>query len=359
MSRYLLAASAEAQELLIGEAARARHASDREAAVCEGARLVKGDSLDLAERLNRVAALEEDTELRRRADTREIRQRHAQHERARAADYEEGQRGVDPLLPVDRDERAEQRSRRRNADNDRRVDLRKARDEAVELRLRGGSVLDSIRDFGYHRVVRDRRRTERERLRDVDAARHDAVARADSHWHRLAVHSGGVNAGFARLDHAVDRDTLADLNSQNIAYFDVIGVDAHELIAAEDISLLHAELGHIGDSLSAARDREVLEHLADTEKEDDSYRLRILAEGKRSESSDSHQEILIENVAFRQALDRSLEDIESEHEISRNVQSYRHRHQLRQVVYSDSRDEQHNSDSDGRDFELAVLAVLM
>ena len=137
------------------------------------------------------------------------------------------------------------------------------------------------------------------------------------------------------------------------------GDGRRSLIAAEDISLLHAELGHIGDSLSAARDREVLEHLADTEEEDDSYRLRILAEGKRSESSDSHQEILIENVAFRQALDRSLEDIESEHEISRNVQSYRHRHQLRQVVYSDSRDEQHNSDSDGRDFELAVLAVLM
>ena len=164
MCRYLFTAAAEVQELLVAEAACARDARNSEAAVRERPRLVKGYCLDLAERLYGITALEEDAKLRRRADTREIRQRYTQHKGARAAYYKEGQRRIDPFLPVACDERAEQRCRCRYPYHYRCVHLGKASDETVKLRLRGGSVLDGVRYLCYHGIVRGGCRAEGEGL---------------------------------------------------------------------------------------------------------------------------------------------------------------------------------------------------
>ena len=63
MSRGLLAASAQAQELALGQAAESADAGHGEAAVGDSSGFVKRNDLDLAECLDRVAALEEYTQL--------------------------------------------------------------------------------------------------------------------------------------------------------------------------------------------------------------------------------------------------------------------------------------------------------
>ena len=61
--------------------------------------------------------------------------------------------------------------------------------------------------------------------------------------------------------------TMAQTAVQYVADLDIIGINSHEFVPAEHISLLHAELGHVGDSLAAPSNCEVLEHLAKAEEE--------------------------------------------------------------------------------------------
>ena len=71
-----------------------------EVALGDGAGLIHDDGLYVIERLERRAALEQDATPRACADAGEVGQRHAEHQRARARDNEEGHRGVYPFMPL-------------------------------------------------------------------------------------------------------------------------------------------------------------------------------------------------------------------------------------------------------------------
>ena len=76
------------------------HAADLEHALGQGAGLVEHHRPDLRQRLQIVGALDEDALVAGAADTGEEAQGDADHQRAGAAGHKEGQRAVDPLLPL-------------------------------------------------------------------------------------------------------------------------------------------------------------------------------------------------------------------------------------------------------------------
>ena len=79
------------EQRLLGIAGLGVCRDHRERAVGEGARLVKDDGVHVGERLEVVRTLDENAQLGRAADAAKEAQRHADHERARAADDQEGQ----------------------------------------------------------------------------------------------------------------------------------------------------------------------------------------------------------------------------------------------------------------------------
>jgi len=91
--------SCDLKQRLLGIACLGVYRHDRERAVGERAGFVEDDGVHVGERLEVVGAFDENAQLGRAADAAKEAQRHADHERARAADDQEGKAAQNPVGP--------------------------------------------------------------------------------------------------------------------------------------------------------------------------------------------------------------------------------------------------------------------
>ena len=155
-------------------------------ALGDRAGFIHDNGFHIIQRLERRAALEQDAAPRARADACKIGQRHAEHERARAGNDEEGERGVDPLAPVAGDKAGYDSGQQGDAYDRGGVNAGEAGDKAVDLGFARSGVLHAVQDALHHALREHMGDAQFNSAVRVDATRDRAVARSDAHRHRLA-----------------------------------------------------------------------------------------------------------------------------------------------------------------------------
>ena len=164
------------EQRLLGIAGLGVHRDHRERAVGEGARLVKDDGVHVGERFEVVGAFDENAQLGRAADAAKEAQRHANHERAWAADDQEGQAAQNPVGPGAGDQAAAKGEHRGRAGDGGGVDAGKACDEVLGACLLFAGILHELQDARDGGLAKGLGGAHVDEARHVDAAADDIVA---------------------------------------------------------------------------------------------------------------------------------------------------------------------------------------
>ena len=177
----------------------------------------------------------------------------------------------------------------------------------------------------------------------VDAAGKDLVAGFDFARRALAGEGGGIERRASAGDDAVDGHFLAGLDDDDRAGGDLVGIDALEAAVSFDVGVIGADIHEGADAAAAFADGVALEQFAGLVEEHDGDGLGVVAvlvNGQRhgADRGHGHEEILVEDLAVFDALERFAENVVADgqirHEIkqearragsAREVQGGRHR----------------------------------
>ena len=304
------------EHLLLAETLCGDNARDMEAALREGARLVKDDGVCIGKRLEVVAALDEDAGAACTADAGKEGERHGDDERTRAGDDEEGQGAVDPHGEgISGDERRHNRKDDRCDHDDRRVPACKARDERLGRRLLVRRLLDEGENALDRRLLVGGCHFDLEHARLVDAAADDLIARMCLTRHGFTGQRGGVEQAVALCDDAVERNALAGADDDRLAHLDLIGEDLLLGAAAQNACRVGANVHERGDRAARALDRIGLEPLADLVEQHDGDALRVVAERECTDSCNRHEEIFIKDASVADVHRGAPEDVPADQRV--------------------------------------------
>ncbi len=296
------------------------HCGHGEGAFGQRAGFIEDDRLDLSQRFKVVGALDQDAFAGGRADAAEEAQRDGDHERARAGDHQEDQRAVDPFAPALFEEQRRNDSEQHSGDNDRRgVDLREAGDEILGAGLVVGGVLHQFKNAGHGRLTVRLRHADLQHAVQVHGTAVDIVTDFHALRHGFTGQRGGIQAGFAFLNHAVQRNPFARLDEDQVIDRDLFGVDFLNLIAVDAVRVLRAEVHHRGNGFTGASHGVILEELADLIEEHNGDSLREIAQGQRAEGGDGHQEILIEDLSVKDVRERLAQHFPADGQVRSHV----------------------------------------
>ena len=146
----LFAACGDAEQLILGNRSGGNDALKLEVTLGHSTSLIHNHSAQAAQSFHSHAALEQDTLLGACTDTGEECQRYAKHKGAGAAHNQEGNCGINPLMPVVGHQRRDNGSDQSQSYDDGRVNLGEPGNKAIDLRLACGCVFYGIQNTGYH-----------------------------------------------------------------------------------------------------------------------------------------------------------------------------------------------------------------
>ena len=143
----------------------------------------------------------------------------------------------------------------------------------------------------------------------IHAAGDGRAAGRDVRRHGFTGHARGVERALAAHDHAVDGNAFAGTHDQNVALGDLLGVDARFLAVAQHDGEVRAQLRQRGNGLAGALDGDLLEQLADLEKDHDRRSLAPVLHRNGADRRQRHQKVFIEDLTAQNAADRVPEDV--------------------------------------------------
>ena len=279
-------------------------------ALGERARLVKDHRFGLGQRLQVVAALDQDALPRRPANAAEKAKRHGDHQRARAGDHQERQRPVKPgrkrLAGDQRREGGQQRGQRHHQ---RGIYPGKARDEPFGRGLAAGGVLDQVQNLADGRfAVRlgDRRRYQ---TRQVDAAAEQLLPRLHAPGDGFPGQRRRIERGLPFRHQAVQRDALAGPHDHRLTDLHLAGIDGHLRAVSHHRGRVGPNVHQFADGLPGFAHRVALKQLTHLVEEHHQHALRILPDGERADGRDGHQEIFADQRAADQAAGGGIQHI--------------------------------------------------
>ena len=150
MVRRLFCRRTEAEDV-IGTAVIGRDdLVDDEIALGNGPGLIEDDSFDMLHLFHGNAAFEEDALLGRRADAGKETQGYAENQGAGAADDQEGQGRVNPVVPLAGHQGWDDSRSSGDSDDSRRVDAGETGNKAVDFRLTSRCPFNGFQNFRNH-----------------------------------------------------------------------------------------------------------------------------------------------------------------------------------------------------------------
>ena len=212
--------------------------------------------------LHSNAAFKENAVLGAGADAGEEGQRHAQHQCAGAADNEEGQRSINPFIPVAGNQGRNHGSQYCGSNNKRSIDTCETGNEAVDGRLAGSSVLHAVQNAGNHGLFQNLFYTDFQHTGGIYATGNNLIAIFALHRHRLTGYRGGIHQAFAVDNNTVQRDTVAYTHQQNVAYMSVSSRNNLHLFAYEQVDNLRTQVNSVHNLATALFYRTLLKVFA-------------------------------------------------------------------------------------------------
>ena len=343
------------------------HRRHDEDALGERASLVEDDDVGVGQCLEIVRTLDEDALLGRPTDASEEGERNGDDQGAGARDDEEGERtqkpGGEAAEKVTRDERPHHGEGDGREDDDGRVDVGKARDEALAPRLVLAGVLHEVEDLRGGGLAELLGHASAHDAGDVHAARDDLVARRDVAGRALAGERHGVEARRALHDLAIEGYLLPRTNENRVSHVHVRRRDGLYLAVALHVGGVGTDVHELRDGRAALVLGEVLEELAHLEEEHDEDGLGELgltawdeADEKRAERGDGHEEVLVEGLSPDDALAGLGEHVVAGHEVGREEhQELRPDGHVKGAVQERRHDEQNRRGDDSRELDLVFL----
>ena len=237
----------ERQKRVLGHAGGRLQGRDREGAACQCAGFVEYDRAGLVQKLEEAAALDEHALPRRAADRAEKRERHRDHERTRTRDDEEDERAPRPLRKPAEKQRRDDRERHRADHDGRGVVPGEFRDEALRLRLALRRALDKLEDARGGGLLERTRDLYGQHTRQVHAAGQRLLPDGHVTRQRLAGQRRRIEGGRAGRDDAVQRHAFTGPDEDRLADRDLGGVDLDDLLAAQKIRAVGANVHERGD----------------------------------------------------------------------------------------------------------------
>ena len=344
MAAVALRAGDQREHVLLRKARRRVRMANAEVTRGQRAGLVQHERFHAAQRVQAVAALDQDAAARRRADARKVAQRHGDDQRARAGRDQERERAVHPDAPAAQDHGRHDGQHRRQADDDRRIHAGKHGDEALDGRLAllcllhhrqnpadGGLRQRLGHARGDHAVARDE-------------AREHRVARLRVARNALACQRGGVHLAHAGEHHRVQRHALAGADADLLADLYLRRVDRRIRAVPQDERLLRLDRQQRLDLLARAAHGVVLEALAHLVKQHDGAALVDFADRNRRQGGDGHQEILVQHAAPAHGAHRGAQHAEARDDITgEQQQRFRQRRNRQQHARRKERQRQNQA----------------
>ena len=290
-------------------------------ALGDGAGLIHNDGLNVIQCFQRSAALEQDTASGACADAGEVGQRYAEHQCARAGDYKEGHRGVDPLVPLAGNKARDNGGQQGNRNNSRGVNAGETGDKAVDLRLAGRCILHAVENALYHALSENVGDTQLDRAVGVDTAGGCLVAGSDTNRNRLTGNSRGIQAAFAFDNLAVQRNAVARAHQNNVALLCVFSRNNLDFaVVLDQIYRLGTQVDRVHDLLARTVNRTVLKVFADTVEQHNADGLVERADRPCTDGCNSHQEVFVKYLTAADVLDSRQQDMAAEQQVSRDEQ---------------------------------------
>ena len=255
--------------------------------------------------LHSNAAFKENAVLGAGADAGEEGQRHAQHQCAGAADNEEGQRSINPFIPVAGNQGRNHGSQYCGSNNKRSIDTCEAGNEAVDGRLAGSSVLHAVQNTGYHGLFQNLFYTDFQHTGGIHAAGNNLIAIFAFYRHRLTGYWGGIYQTFAVDNNTIQRNTVAYAHQQDIAYMGISGRNNLHLFAYEQVDNLRTQVNSVHNLAAALFYRTLLKVFAHAIEEHNANSLFPSLNCKRTQCCNSHEEVFVKYITLGNILQGS------------------------------------------------------
>ena len=306
---------------------------DFEHALGQRAGLIKHSYAGFGQRLEVVAAFDEDAALGRAADAAEEGQRDRDDQRAGAADDKEGQRAHEPVDPAAQKQRRHHGQHQRADADGGRVAARKLGDKVLDRGFLQAGIFHQIEDLCHGGIVVQGGRLDAEHAVLVDAAADDVVAGAHAARAALAGQGGGVQRGLTGQNFAVQRNFFSGLDDNDRADRHIVGVDlGHLAVGALEVGDLGANVHQRGDAAAALADGVGLEQLADLVEQHNGNALAVLAAGDRADRGDRHEEVFVKNFAVFDAHKGFAQHIVPDDQVGHQPQNQLHKPRQRRKM---------------------------
>ena len=256
----------------------------------QGAGLVEGDGLQVAQGFQDGTALDQQALARTGRQAGRNGRRGRDHQGAGAGDQQKSQRPVNPGAPILPGQQGRgQGDEQRDGHHRRHIDPGETVDEAGNRGLGLLRFFHQADDAGDGIVFRALGDFELQRRFEVDGAGEDLVARALAARHGFAVHRGFVQAGLPLPDHAIGRHPVARTDQQEIADLHLIGRDFPGGAPLDPQGEARGEIGQGLDAAAGPGGGIAFQHFADGKEEDDHRRLLARIDRQGADGGNGHE----------------------------------------------------------------------
>ena len=283
----------------------------------QGSGFVHNHGPNPAHGLHGRAVLKEDTLLAPRTDSGEEGQGHAEHQRAGAAHYQEGQGRVHPVFPVPGDQGGPDGRCGGDAHHHGGVNPGKPGDKPVDFGLPGGSALHAAQNPRDHGLLQGLLYPDGKLTLGVDTAGNHTVPRLHGHGHRLTGDGSGVQTAFPGDHHRIQGNPVSRPHQQHIAHPGLLRGNDRPVLPVQQGDRLRPQVHRLHNLAAAALHRPVLEKLTHPVEQHNPHALGGIADAKRADGRGGHEEILIQYPAPEQAPHCLPRDFPAQHHQSR------------------------------------------
>ena len=278
-------------------------------AFCKRSGLIENNSIDLRQHFHISGAFYQDTVLGCAADAAEERQRNGYDQCAGAGYNKEyaGSRKPDlPNFPIAyANDHRRNHSQNNSCDNNyRRVISRKLCDEVFYLCLLVGRIFDEFQYLRYSALSESRCCLYLNNASEIKSSGNYIIAESLIDRRRFARKGSLVNGALAFDNDTVERNLFAGLNDDDLSNFNLIRRHFYFLTVTNDARAVRPDIHELGDGFSRSADSNALEKLTYLVEEHYRRCLRVFTSTESADSSDHHEELLIENLAVDQ-IDKS------------------------------------------------------
>ena len=325
----------------------------------ERAGLVEDHRLRLGQLIQIVAALHQHALLGKGANAGKEGQRHGNHQRAGAGDYQEDQRPVNPVAPVGRGQPANHGDQHRQAAHRGGVNPGKFGNELLALGLPVGSVLHQPQHPGHFGFAVRLFHLHPDQALQVHASGKGSAAHRHGLGHGFAGQRGLIHLRVAGNHHAVQGHPLAGLDDDHVAHLHLLRLHRYNRAVLFHVGRVGTHVGQLGNGVPRPVRGNILEHFAQLIQPHYRHALSAFAGAEGAHAGYRHQEAFVKYISVGNVLDGAPQHVPSDDQIGHRKDRHLPSPLQGQKIRRHQQNRRHNQANDRPLVVLFLAAVVV